>query len=572
MTMNHGSTDAPGAVMSDCANCHPNSKKSGFFPGAFHDSLNDMSMPQPTSCSSCHLDAMPTGLVGPTATNPARTPPTGEMRHDAVGWVSTAPTNARIVPTNCGICHRVSDNRQVTWASGKGGGHGPVPRSLNNAGHAQPTSCMDCHANSRPQGASDQDQRVPAGRASRSTTPRRSATGDCASLPRGHGGAVVLFVEAGSVPPPARRPADLPALSRRRAADVDPTAGSARRTRIRRSTTGPTLPARPTATARIARSATPGRAPARGAAARTGRAATSTTARRRTRRRPASPATRRSGPTCSRARRQRAVRRRSGSTTRPRRGRVHRLPRGDDQGRPVRQLHQPVDAHVAGRRLAGAAVAYPGSTFSGSSDQFINVTEMMLGPRRHGRSNNVLRATTITDTIYNGMLHTSPILPALAVGRADQRARPKQVLALPHPHATARPPATTTASTTTRSPTSARRRRRGRAVPAADHQLQRLPFVHDARRHRRAERLQPVADGSQGGARHADHGRRCDGGAGVGSRLLVLPQEPGQDLGRRRLPRQPAVDGGGLRLQRLPLPAHVRCRGSPTPAAARSTR
>ena len=51
MTMNHGSTDATAAVMSDCANCHPNSKKSGFFPGVFHDSLGDMQMSQPTSCS-----------------------------------------------------------------------------------------------------------------------------------------------------------------------------------------------------------------------------------------------------------------------------------------------------------------------------------------------------------------------------------------------------------------------------------------------------------------------------------------------------------------------------------------
>ena len=55
--------------------------------------------------------------------------------------------------------------------------------------------------------------------------------------------------------------------------------------------------------------------------------------------------------------------------------------------------------------------AYPGSNFSGSSDQFINVTEMIL-VRDSTPSNNVLRTMTITDTIYNGMLHTSPILPA----------------------------------------------------------------------------------------------------------------------------------------------------------------
>ena len=44
---------------------------------------------QPTACSDCHLATMPTGFVGPTATDPA-TPASGEMKHDAVVWSNGA--------------------------------------------------------------------------------------------------------------------------------------------------------------------------------------------------------------------------------------------------------------------------------------------------------------------------------------------------------------------------------------------------------------------------------------------------------------------------------------------------
>jgi hypothetical protein len=413
MTMNHGSTDAPAAVMSDCANCHPNSRKSGFFPGVFHDSLGEMSMQQPTSCSSCHLDAMPTGLVGPIATNPARMPPTGEMRHDAVGWAGGAPTNARIVSTNCGICHRVADNSKVTWASGKGGANTvQFHPSLNNAAQAQPTSCMDCHANSRPQGAlTKPSASLPAGVSFDHAMAISAATGDCAPCHAATAGPSFsswrqgTFHSIGAPNPPTC----LPCHKDERPASADgwisptyknspfdyggntsgathgdgqdcalchsgpgtgawggtqnwasghfdhsPTTHAAQTCLACHSSQRPDL--QPGTTAAAAAAAIGFDHPAAGAGECLGCHAATTKAGKFV------------------------------NYTNPS---THTLPGGDWQG----------------------GTRYPGSSFSGSSDQSINVTETILV--RDGTTvNNVLRTTTITDTIYNGMLHTSAILPA----------------------------------------------------------------------------------------------------------------------------------------------------------------
>jgi len=416
MTMNHGSTDAPAAVMADCANCHPNSKRtgsgSGFFPGAFHDSLSDMSLSQPTSCSSCHLDAMPTGFVGPMATNPVRTPPTGEMRHDAVAWVGDVPTTARIVSTDCGSCHRVFDNSRVTWASGKGGASVvQYHASLNNAGQAQPTSCMDCHANSRPLGGlTKTNATLPAGVSFDHALPISSATGDCAACHAATAGPSFsswrkgMFHTAGAPTPPTCLPChdgerptstngwisttykDSPfdygpnpsgsthgdgqdcALCHTGPGtgawggtqnwasghfDHGPQTHAAQTCLACHSTQRPDL--QPGATAAGAAAAIGFDHAAAGAGECLGCHAATTKA---------------------------------GHFVNYTNPSTHTLPGGDWQG---------------GRQ-------YPGSNFSGSSDQFINVTETIL-VRDNTTVNNVLRSMTITDTIYNGMLHTSPILP-----------------------------------------------------------------------------------------------------------------------------------------------------------------
>ncbi len=412
MTMNHGSTDASAAVMSDCSGCHPNSKKSGFFPGKFHDSLSDLGFNQPTSCGSCHLDAMPNGFVGPTATSPARTPPSGEMRHDAVAWVSDGPTNARIVSTDCGICHRAADNNRVTWATGKGGGAVQYHASLNNAGQAQPSSCLDCHASSRPQGVlTKTNASLPAGLSFDHAVAIASGSGDCAACHAATAGPSFSSWRQGAFHTIGARnpPSCLPCHAGERPTSTDswqsatyknspfdygpnpagsthgdgqdcalchtgpgtgawggtqnwasghfehgPTTPSAQSCIVCHSTQRPDL--QPGTTAAAAAAALGFDHSTSGSGECLGCHAATVTANRFV------------------------------NYTNPS---TRALPGGDWKG----------------------AVSYPGSSFAGSNDQFINVTETAL-VRDGTTANNVLRTTTITDTIYNGMLHTSTILPA----------------------------------------------------------------------------------------------------------------------------------------------------------------
>lgn len=152
MSMNHGAAAIPAALLSDCSNCHADVANTNYYPGSLHSSLANLAIPQPVSCGDCHADAMPNGFVGPTASNPTRSPPSGEMKHDAVAWTAGAPTRTRLVPTDCGACHRSpSDTADASWATSKSGG--PTAQyhaALTAALLAQPGSCIDCHANSRP--------------------------------------------------------------------------------------------------------------------------------------------------------------------------------------------------------------------------------------------------------------------------------------------------------------------------------------------------------------------------------------------------------------------------------------
>lgn len=148
MEMVHSSTQLPGGAMSACTNCH---EAGAYFPGLLHSSLANLTLPQPTACSSCHA-AAPTGFVGPTATSPARTPASGEMKHDAVSWTAGAPTTTRLVTADCGVCHVPPGNTlAATWLmSPPSGGPARFHASLTAAGLQQPGSCVDCHANSKP--------------------------------------------------------------------------------------------------------------------------------------------------------------------------------------------------------------------------------------------------------------------------------------------------------------------------------------------------------------------------------------------------------------------------------------
>jgi Cytochrome c7 and related cytochrome c len=187
MPMNHTSTEVLAAAFSVCTNCHQDAATGVYYPGNLHSSLANLALVdptivEPTACASCHLNSMPVGFVGPIAANPARTPASGEMKHDAVVWANDAPTAVSIVPTNCGTCHASpSATLQATWATNLAGtSPAQFHPALSAAGLSQPTSCIDCHANSRPEGLLDSmNSTVPAGLQFDHSSP--SAQADCAS-------------------------------------------------------------------------------------------------------------------------------------------------------------------------------------------------------------------------------------------------------------------------------------------------------------------------------------------------------------------------------------------------------
>ena len=151
MSMNHQTTDLAAGILGGCANCHDTSTGT-YFPGALHSSLAN-SVPvlaQPALCMDCHASSMPLGFVGPT--DLARSPASGAMKHDAVVWNSAGPTKTSAVPYDCAVCHQPpSKALTATWAMNAAGTTPALfHASLTAAGQPQPTSCLDCHANSRP--------------------------------------------------------------------------------------------------------------------------------------------------------------------------------------------------------------------------------------------------------------------------------------------------------------------------------------------------------------------------------------------------------------------------------------
>ena len=136
MPMFHRSASIPTSL--SCITCHTGANSGSFFPGQLHVSLAT----QPATCIDCHATSVPNGFVGPTATNPARTPPSAEMKHDAVLWTNGVPTSTPAVPQECSLCHGAPP-ASPTWATSQ-------KFHAAFAAAAQPSSCLDCHANTRP--------------------------------------------------------------------------------------------------------------------------------------------------------------------------------------------------------------------------------------------------------------------------------------------------------------------------------------------------------------------------------------------------------------------------------------
>ncbi len=161
MNMNHFTDQVEPEVMAACANCHTNADT--YYPGRLHSSISNLFGAAPTQCAGCHAASVPSGFVGPLATDPPRDPATGEMKHDAVVWLADAPTATAIVTLECATCHQPpTQARNATWAVGDA----PTQfhPSLDDAALAQPDSCIDCHANSRPNAVfTSADAPMPAG-------------------------------------------------------------------------------------------------------------------------------------------------------------------------------------------------------------------------------------------------------------------------------------------------------------------------------------------------------------------------------------------------------------------------
>ena len=239
MPMNHLSLQADPAAFSGCANCHNNLGTGGsYYPGLLHSSLANLKLAEPTACSDCHAASMPTGFVGPTATSPARIAAVGrdEARRGGVDQRRADHDHAR---------HRRLRHlpREPVAEPGRDLGHRPrrhraaqFHASLTAAAQPQPTSCVDCHANTRPTAVlTSANAALPAALQFDHAAP--AALGDCASC---HAKRPHRLVGR-PVPPrraaPRRRPAcpATAASARRR-----PPAGSAPPTPARRSTTSPT--------------------------------------------------------------------------------------------------------------------------------------------------------------------------------------------------------------------------------------------------------------------------------------------------------------------------------------------
>lgn len=137
MPMMHTSSAIDPRANESCTNCH--SDTGAIFPGVFHSSIDSGGFAQPTECTDCHQESRPTGFVG--AIDDGRAPPSGPMKHDAVVWRDESPTENSIVIHDCGVCHVPAEG----WSTAAF--HEP----LDDARLEQPESCLDCHANSRPE-------------------------------------------------------------------------------------------------------------------------------------------------------------------------------------------------------------------------------------------------------------------------------------------------------------------------------------------------------------------------------------------------------------------------------------
>jgi hypothetical protein len=130
-----------------CATCHT-STASGVFAGAlFHRNITA----NPATCVECHTNARPVGAVGTK----------GFMRHESVAWVSNTigavnRGTTALVGTECATCHLNASSMPQAGANPVAGSKPFSGASFHlNTNPATLSSCLDCHAHSRPTGSAN---------------------------------------------------------------------------------------------------------------------------------------------------------------------------------------------------------------------------------------------------------------------------------------------------------------------------------------------------------------------------------------------------------------------------------
>ena len=519
---------AAGDHLATCTQCHLEAGSGVYFPGSLHSALANSKAPPPATCESCHAATEPLGFVGPTATTPARTPSSGEMKHGAVKWAGGVPTAAPAYVADCATCHSSpSAALEATWGTGRAPATvAEFHPALTRAGKPQPDSCIDCHANSRPTALlTSANAALPANVSLNHSAP--ATLDDCAGC---HAAAQHGTAWTGAALPPRRQrqPEHLPALPRAGSGPPAPQPGPAAPTTRSPFDYVTNAAASPTARARTARSATAG---------------TQNWARRAIHPRSGDALGRRlhhlprlaaaGSPAGDQRRRHgHAARLRSLGE---RHRRLLRLPPGDRHRQHLRELTTTRHRRCpAGTGRAARATRAPRSR--AACDRFVTVTRALAHQGgRAARRRLVTGDLLVRHALQRACSTPRPRCPRQLSAGAGRTAPTTPAAGTATRTPTAPSPPTPTAPTTPRSPpTPPRPAARWRRSPqptsqCADCHAQMRPPGHRRRRGHRA-----AADGSRRRLRRPGDDRRRPGQQRR-RRLecAPLPQEPGRQLGRR---------------------------------------
>lgn len=149
MTMNHNNSHLTSNQMGSCTLCHSSVTDLSALPITFHSAMTSANLGQPKTCSECHDNTvLPAGFVGPL--DSGRSPATAAMKHNAVAWLKTGGAwnqgTTSLLTNDCSSCHVAPTSSTPATGNGWNGAF------YHSRISTQPSSCLDCHANSRPTG------------------------------------------------------------------------------------------------------------------------------------------------------------------------------------------------------------------------------------------------------------------------------------------------------------------------------------------------------------------------------------------------------------------------------------